>query len=75
MDETPLTQLGQGQTACAAQVPQLLAEGNKIYVLGLNKFLLIFHDKPQSNLLFWKEVKIFTLLGPSDLRAARRTWD
>ena len=60
----PLTELGQGQTAHPAQVPQPLAEGNKVYTIGLDQIFRIFHSEAQYNFLNCKKQPNFTHACP-----------
>jgi hypothetical protein len=41
-------------------VPEPLAEGYKVYTIGLDQILTIFHDETDYNLLVWQKSKIFT---------------
>ena len=46
------------------QVPQPLAEGNKVYTIGIDQIRRIFHDEAQYNFPIWKKVKNFRTLAP-----------
>src|SRR5580693_833423 len=56
----PLPQLGERQTPGPAQMTQPLTKGYKVYTIGLNQILAIFHREADYILLLWKNSTIFT---------------
>ena len=53
----PLAELGERQAAHPAQVPQPLAERHKVYTIGLDQILRIFHDEAQYIFSYWKKAR------------------
>jgi hypothetical protein len=51
-------------------VPPPLAEGHKVYTIGIDQIFRIFHSEAQYNFSHWKKVKIFTTLVPRYFRSA-----
>jgi hypothetical protein len=50
---------------------QSLTEGYKVYTIGLNQILAIFHREANCILLFWKDSTIFTTFSSTLLQAGR----
>jgi hypothetical protein len=50
---------------------QPLTEGYKVYTIGLNQILAIFHREAHYILLLWKNSTIFMTFDPFPLAAGR----
>ena len=69
----PLAELGEGQAAHPAQVPQPLAERHKVYTIGLDQIFRIFHSEAQYNFPNCKKQQIFRTLSPYPASPGRTT--
>ena len=50
---------------------QSLTEGYKVYTIGLNQILAIFHREANYILLLWKNSRIFRTIDPIQLSPGR----
>ena len=69
----PLAELGEGQAAHPAHVPQPLAERHKVYTIGLDQISRIFHDEAQYNFPNCKKQQNFRTLAPIPASPGRTT--